>query len=79
MHFAIRAIDDAGNVAPVSNDAPARTPDVAPAAIDDLAQTAVGLNSLSLGWTAVGDDEYIGAYYSTKNKPIIAKMELEFR
>ncbi len=60
LHFAIRAVDDAGNWSWTSNDASARTPDVAPAAIDDLAQTAVGLNSITLGWTAVGDDEYIG-------------------
>ncbi|MBN2526225.1 MAG: discoidin domain-containing protein [Deltaproteobacteria bacterium] len=60
LHFAIRAVDDAGNWSEMSNDASARTPDVAPAKIDDLKQTAVGLNSITLGWTAVGDDEYKG-------------------
>ncbi|MBN2343208.1 MAG: discoidin domain-containing protein [Deltaproteobacteria bacterium] len=60
LHFAIKAVDDEGNWSAVSNDAPARTPDVPPAAIDDLEQVGIGMTSISIAWTAVGDDEYLG-------------------
>ena len=48
--------DDAGNFSTVSNDASASTPQVPPAAITDLRQLARGTGSVTVGWTAPGDD-----------------------
>lgn len=56
LHFALRARDDAGNWSAVSNSAAARTPDVAPGRITTLAQTARTGTSLTVSWTATGDD-----------------------
>ena len=60
LHFALKATDDAGNTSELSNDAKARTPDVAPARITDLAQTGATLSSVAISWTATGDDERLG-------------------
>lgn len=60
LHFAMKAKDDEGNLSAVSNDAAARTKDVSPSRISDLAQTGATLNSITVSWTAVGDDEKIG-------------------
>ena len=63
FHFAIRAIDEAGNTGPVSNDSAAATPPVAPAAISDLAATLsiAGTSAgATLRWTATGDDGTTG-------------------
>jgi chitodextrinase len=55
FHFAVRVIDEAGNVGPLSNVAQARTPAVAPAAVTDLSATSTGPD-LTISWTAPGDD-----------------------
>ncbi len=60
LYFRMRAIDDVGNKAGVSNQADARTPDVAPAAIANLAQTARTATSVTLKWSATGDDGVVG-------------------
>ncbi|HOX47062.1 MAG TPA: fibronectin type III domain-containing protein [Myxococcota bacterium] len=58
-HFAVRAVDAAGNRGQVSNEAIVTlgggdtTP---PAAIADLAVSAVDRSSITLSWTAPGDD-----------------------
>lgn len=56
LFFAIRALDAAGNHALVSNSAAAWTPDVAPAAIVDIAQTAKTTTTITLSFTAPGDN-----------------------
>jgi chitodextrinase len=60
LHFAMKAKDDEGNVSLISNDASARTPDVAPSRIADLKQTGATFGSVTISWTAVGDDEKVG-------------------
>ncbi|MBW2701485.1 MAG: IPT/TIG domain-containing protein [Deltaproteobacteria bacterium] len=58
VHFALRAVDDAGLTSDVSNDAEGRTDDsIPPAQIVDLAVTAEGADSVSLSWTAPADDD----------------------
>jgi phosphodiesterase/alkaline phosphatase D-like protein len=62
-YFAVRAVDFDNNVAPLSNvpsgiTAPADL--IAPAAVADLAATAVDANWLTLTWTASGDDDHSG-------------------
>lgn len=63
---AIRAEDEAGNTAPLSNVVSATTdeiPDeIPPAAVDDLTVTATE-TELTLAWTATGDDGYQGTAY----------------
>ena len=56
IHLMLRTRDDAGNWSPVSNDASASTPQVPPAAVTDLRQLARGTGSVTVGWTAPGDD-----------------------
>lgn len=58
-HFAIRAIDDAGNEGRLSVDFPfyLPAPDVTPpAAVDDLEAIDVTAHTVRLRWTAPGDD-----------------------
>lgn len=68
-YFAIRATDEAGNVGAVSN-SPAvttasPTPDTTgPRQITDLAASAIGTSSFTMGWTAPGDDEGVGTVAS---------------
>jgi len=61
-HIALRARDDAGNYAQVSNDAVfSPTGDVTPPAkITDLIVTAAGNDTLAIRWTAPGDDGITG-------------------
>ncbi|MDX2022673.1 MAG: discoidin domain-containing protein [Deltaproteobacteria bacterium] len=60
LYFAMRAQDDGGNWSGVSNSAAARTPDVAPAAIANLAVVARTNSSVTLSFTAPGDDGSVG-------------------
>jgi hypothetical protein len=62
IHVALRARDEAGNYSQVSNDAVfSPTGDTTPPAkITDLTVVAAGNNSLTLQWTAPGDDGNTG-------------------
>src|SRR5262249_250520 len=60
IHLMLQARDDAGNLGPLSNDASASTADVPPAAIADLRSIGRGTGSVTLGWTAPGDDGNVG-------------------
>jgi hypothetical protein len=60
-YFAVKAIDDEGNPgAPSPMLSATTTPAVPPARIDDLALQGVGSGSITVGWTAVGDDSLTG-------------------
>jgi len=68
-YFAMRATDEAGNVGAVSNSPSVTTaspaPDVTgPRQITDLALMAAGTSSLTVGWTAPGDDGAVGTVAS---------------
>ena len=56
-HFALRALDEAGNTSQVSNDAEWRYESIPPARVTDLAVVTAGDQSLTLQWTAPGDDD----------------------
>ena len=60
VYFAIRARDDAGNWSAPSNSPSARTLDVAPRRITDVRQTSQGPTSVTVAWTAPGDDGGFG-------------------
>ncbi|MCP4599154.1 MAG: S8 family serine peptidase [Proteobacteria bacterium] len=60
LYFALRGVDNAGNISPLSNNAGVLTPEVSPARIVDLSQTGKTLTSIDISWTASGDDEYDG-------------------
>ncbi len=62
IHVALRARDDAGNYSQVSNDVVfSPTGDVTPPArITDLTVTAAGNDTLTIQWTAPGDDGITG-------------------
>lgn len=60
VYVALRARDDSGNWSALSNVAVARTLDVAPAAITSLRQTARTTTSVTVTWTAPGDDAHNG-------------------
>jgi len=55
-YFAVKAIDEAGNMGGLSNIAHIDSPGVAPAAISDLVGQTQSATELLLGWTATGDD-----------------------
>ena len=55
-YFGIRAIDNAGNVAPLSNIASITVPGVPPAPVTDLRASAIEARQATLSWTAPGDD-----------------------
>ena len=61
---AVKAVDDSANVAAISNIVFATTLEttdlVAPGTISDLSVNSVGMNSFTLNWTSVGDDDLIG-------------------
>ncbi len=62
-YFAIKAVDDAGNWSNLSNVVNSKTlqDQTAPAGINDLqAETGAGDGQINLGWTAPGDDGYLG-------------------
>ncbi|TMQ71611.1 MAG: hypothetical protein E6K80_05080 [Candidatus Eisenbacteria bacterium] len=58
--FAIEVLDEAGNRSPISNVVSAGLSVVSPAAVTDLRVTAVTDTSLTLAWTATGDDGHVG-------------------
>ena len=60
VHVALRAVDDAGNAGAVSNNAGARTLDVAPTRTLDLRQEAADSASVTVAFTAAGDDGTVG-------------------
>jgi len=66
-YFGLKSVDEAGNVSPLSNSAGAKTqglPDVIPPApIGDLRAISAGDSSITLAWTAVGDDSLTGAAF----------------
>ena len=57
VYFAIKTTDSDGNVSAISN--PAHADDIKPGTVSDLAVTEVTETSVTLGWTAVGDDGVI--------------------
>lgn len=65
-YAAIRSIDDAGNVSPLSNVVMVTTQGnetIPPAAVTDLAATGTTSSSITLTWTAPGDDGVVGTAY----------------
>ena len=58
-YFAIKTADEVPNWSPISN-SPNAKPSVAPAAITNLATSSPTENSITLTWTAPGDDGSIG-------------------
>jgi len=68
-YFGMRATDEAGNVGAVSNSPSVTTGSpstdtTGPRQITDLALTAAGTSSLTVGWTAPGDDGAVGTVAS---------------
>jgi subtilisin family serine protease len=59
-YFALRAIDDNGNVGPLSNVASVTLAQISPAAVTDLHVIGVTDSSVTLAWTATGDDGNVG-------------------
>ncbi|MEW6482813.1 MAG: fibronectin type III domain-containing protein [bacterium] len=61
-HYAITAYDTSQNESPYSNEITATpgTDTISPAAITDFAVAAITSNSITLKWTAPGDDGYEG-------------------
>jgi hypothetical protein len=60
LWFAVRAVDAARNVGPLSNLAAASTPGVRPAPVRDLRAAVAPDSTLALRWTATGDDGVVG-------------------
>lgn len=60
IYLMLLARDDSGNASPLSNVASANTPDVAPSPVTDLRQLSQGTGTVTLGWTATGDDAKVG-------------------
>jgi formylglycine-generating enzyme required for sulfatase activity len=60
LHFALRAADEIPNWSPWSNVASGRLDGVAPAAVTDLALAFAADTSITLCWTATGDDGRAG-------------------
>ncbi len=60
LYFAMKAFDDSGNVSGLSNAVSARTPDVLPIKISNLAVTERRLTGLTVSFTAPGDDATSG-------------------
>jgi subtilisin family serine protease/chitodextrinase len=61
-HFALRAVDEAGQKGPVGNDASARTGGVPPSVVEDLTATPDGPNAVIIAWTAPEDDAGVAVY-----------------
>ncbi len=59
-YFALKVIDDAGNISAMSNLARAATLGTAPGAVNDLEVTTITNDSVTLTWTAPGDDDDTG-------------------
>jgi hypothetical protein len=64
----VRAMDGSGNWSSLSNEATAVTPSFTPATVRDLRVTAVGETTLTLTWSATGNDDNIGrpTYYDVR-------------
>ena len=60
IYFAIRALNSAGTKADLSNSPYVDTPEMAPAAVTDLAVESSTITSLTIGFTAVGDNALAG-------------------
>jgi subtilisin family serine protease len=58
--FAIRTLDDVGNVSPLSNVPSTSTPSEGPAMVTDVTVVDATESSLTIQWTAVGDDGLVG-------------------
>jgi hypothetical protein len=58
--FAMRVLDDAGNVSALANPVSASLPSLPPGAIADLRVLSVAESSVVVAWTAVGDDGSTG-------------------
>ena len=56
LYFALRAVDDADNASAISNGATATTAEVAPARISNLRFLSNNKDSITVTWTAPGDD-----------------------
>ncbi|MCP4674670.1 MAG: hypothetical protein GY854_03980, partial [Deltaproteobacteria bacterium] len=56
LYFAMRAEDNENNLSGVSNSASARTPEVPPARVTDLEQLDASLSTVTVSWTAPGDN-----------------------
>jgi hypothetical protein len=69
--WALRAVDEAGHVGPLSVVVSARTNAVPPAAVQDLRATVLGMTGVDLAWTAPGDDGETGqaAQYELRYAP----------
>ncbi|MEO8213859.1 MAG: discoidin domain-containing protein, partial [Myxococcales bacterium] len=65
-YWALRAIDEAGNVGPLSAVVAARTNDVPPAAVRNLTGKSLGYTEVQLTWAATGDDDTIGTAASAE-------------
>ncbi|MBL92101.1 MAG: hypothetical protein CMH56_09880, partial [Myxococcales bacterium] len=59
-YLAIKAIDESGNVSPISNVVMASTADVAPSVITSLSVTHAGIGEITLQWNSTGDDGITG-------------------
>jgi subtilisin family serine protease len=70
-HFALRSVDRARNASPISNVVTLVTTDVAPARVADLRVSAADDSSVTLRWTATGDDGASGepARYLVRGAP----------
>ncbi len=60
LHFRMKAVDDAGNPSPLSNQASALVAIVPPAAVTDLTAFNGTSTGMDLSWTSTGDDADIG-------------------
>ncbi|MBC8131921.1 MAG: discoidin domain-containing protein, partial [Deltaproteobacteria bacterium] len=65
-HWAIRAIDEAGNIGALSALVAAKTNNVPPAAVRNLTGKALGYTEVQLTWTATGDDDTTGTATSAE-------------
>jgi hypothetical protein len=71
MFFAVEAVDDIGSRSPISNLATALIDRIRPARVTDLTVLSYTDSSLTLSWTATGDDSLIGrpARYHLRASP----------
>jgi len=65
-YWGLRAVDEAGNIGPLSTIVPGKTNDVPPAAVRNLTGKALGTTQVQLTWTATGDDDTVGTAASTE-------------
>jgi|GEM_PF-3740522 len=60
IYFAMRSTNDGGGISELSNSPSLTTPGVPPAAVSDLAVSETDASSLTVEFTAVGDDGQVG-------------------